>query len=249
MSDEHNMKPKRFDPRAMEALQRYRWRGNIRELRNTVERVLIMTPGDVVRIEDLPQDVRGDVPVMAQAEPATVPLSCPRARVGAIGRNPSRIQGRRRTSVSRAEASREQLEHLQDGRSDRHATQQSLQETRADVDQAGSGRIAVHISQFSLLRSCSGSCSKSVNTHLNTNHEQARTRRTYAIIGMSQSARRPLLDSPLRGSLAGSRRPQGLRNKPVAGAFQASGAHESLPERTAKRWVEEESPTPMGSAP
>ena len=72
MSDEHNMKPKRFDPRAMEALQRYRWRGNIRELRNTVERVLIMTPGDVVRIEDLPQDVRGDVPVMAQPEPATV---------------------------------------------------------------------------------------------------------------------------------------------------------------------------------
>ena len=72
MSDEHNMKPKRFDPRAMEALQRYRWRGNIRELRNTVERVLIMTPGDVVRIEDLPQDVRGDVPVMAQMEPAAV---------------------------------------------------------------------------------------------------------------------------------------------------------------------------------
>jgi len=76
MSDEHNMKPKRFDPRAMEALQRYRWRGNIRELRNTVERVLIMTPGDVVRIEDLPQDVRGDVsvsaPVSAHVEPAPV---------------------------------------------------------------------------------------------------------------------------------------------------------------------------------
>jgi two-component system nitrogen regulation response regulator NtrX len=31
-------------PAAMEALQRYRWRGNIRELRNTVERLLIMTP-------------------------------------------------------------------------------------------------------------------------------------------------------------------------------------------------------------
>ena len=34
----------------MEALQRYRWRGNIRELRNTVERLMIMTPGDVVRV-------------------------------------------------------------------------------------------------------------------------------------------------------------------------------------------------------
>ena len=46
-SEEHNLKPKRFDARAMEALQRYRWRGNIRELRNTVERLMIMTPGDV----------------------------------------------------------------------------------------------------------------------------------------------------------------------------------------------------------
>ena len=43
--DEHNLKPKKFDAAAMEALQRYRWRGNIRELRNTVERLLIMTPG------------------------------------------------------------------------------------------------------------------------------------------------------------------------------------------------------------
>src|SRR5947207_9611376 len=47
-SEEHNLKPKRFDPRAMEALQRYRWRGNIRELRNTIERLMIMAPGDLV---------------------------------------------------------------------------------------------------------------------------------------------------------------------------------------------------------
>ncbi len=58
-ADEHNLRPKRFDPAAMEALQRYRWRGNIRELRNTVERLLIMTPGEIVREEDLPADIRG----------------------------------------------------------------------------------------------------------------------------------------------------------------------------------------------
>ena len=61
-SDEHNLKPKRFDPRATEALQRYRWRGNIRELRNTVERLMIMAPGDLVHVEDLPAEVRGDSP-------------------------------------------------------------------------------------------------------------------------------------------------------------------------------------------
>jgi len=59
-SDEHNLKPKKFDPRAMEALQRYRWRGNIRELRNTVERLMIMAPGDLIRVEDLPAEVRGE---------------------------------------------------------------------------------------------------------------------------------------------------------------------------------------------
>jgi two-component system nitrogen regulation response regulator NtrX len=56
--DEHNLKPKKFEAAAMEALQRYRWRGNIRELRNTVERVMIMSPADVVRFDDLPAEIR-----------------------------------------------------------------------------------------------------------------------------------------------------------------------------------------------
>jgi two-component system nitrogen regulation response regulator NtrX len=61
-SEEHNLKPKRFDAAAMDALQRYRWRGNIRELRNTIERLMIMTVGDVVRLDDLPAEVRGGDP-------------------------------------------------------------------------------------------------------------------------------------------------------------------------------------------
>jgi two-component system nitrogen regulation response regulator NtrX len=72
-SEEHNLKPKRFDPRAMETLQRYRWRGNIRELRNTIERLMIMAPGDLVRPEDLPAEVRGDgAPRPAAPEPVAV---------------------------------------------------------------------------------------------------------------------------------------------------------------------------------
>jgi len=58
ISDEHNLKPKRFDVTAMDALKSYRWRGNIRELRNAIERLMIMTAGDVVRLEDLPAEVR-----------------------------------------------------------------------------------------------------------------------------------------------------------------------------------------------
>jgi two-component system nitrogen regulation response regulator NtrX len=79
-SEEHNLKPKRFDPRAMEALQRYRWRGNIRELRNAVERLMIMAPADIVRVEDLSPDIRGDV-----AARVAVPESAAAASVAGPG--------------------------------------------------------------------------------------------------------------------------------------------------------------------
>jgi two-component system nitrogen regulation response regulator NtrX len=73
-NEEHNLKAKRFDQSALQALQRQRWRGNIRELRNAVERLLIMTSGDVVRAEDLPPDLRGEglaaVPAAADGMPA-----------------------------------------------------------------------------------------------------------------------------------------------------------------------------------
>ncbi|HTI42239.1 MAG TPA: sigma-54 dependent transcriptional regulator [Vicinamibacterales bacterium] len=81
ISEEHNLKPRRFEPRAMEALQRYRWRGNIRELRNTVERLMIMAPGDLIRVEDLPTEVRGVSP--SPASPSDAPaLAQPAAGAG-----------------------------------------------------------------------------------------------------------------------------------------------------------------------
>jgi len=83
IADEHNMKPKRFDGAAMDALSRYRWRGNIRELRNTVERVLIMAAADVVHIDDLPAEARGGEPpvrfVPPEAPMATTTLTEPTA--------------------------------------------------------------------------------------------------------------------------------------------------------------------------
>ncbi len=59
-SRENNFHPKRFTPEAIEALQRNRWKGNVRELRNTVERVIIMSPGEVINVGDLPEPVRSD---------------------------------------------------------------------------------------------------------------------------------------------------------------------------------------------
>ena len=47
----------RVSDAAMDALVRHRWRGNIRELRNTCERLAIMVRGDVIERSDLPADV------------------------------------------------------------------------------------------------------------------------------------------------------------------------------------------------
>ena len=57
-SRENNVRPKRITQAALDALGRYRWKGNIRELRNTVERLNIMTSGDVIDVPDLPESVR-----------------------------------------------------------------------------------------------------------------------------------------------------------------------------------------------
>src|SRR6187549_1119271 len=69
MGEEHNLKPKKFEAAAMEVLQKYRWRGNIRELRNAVERALIMAPNDVIRADDLPREYLGGGTSAAVAAP------------------------------------------------------------------------------------------------------------------------------------------------------------------------------------
>jgi two-component system nitrogen regulation response regulator NtrX len=55
---ENNVRPRRITTAALDALQRYRWKGNIRELRNTVERLMIMSAGETIDVVDLPESVR-----------------------------------------------------------------------------------------------------------------------------------------------------------------------------------------------
>ena len=49
---------KRISTSAMEALARYQWPGNIRELENTIERIIILSHGDEIELSDLPGEVR-----------------------------------------------------------------------------------------------------------------------------------------------------------------------------------------------
>src|SRR4029450_3951668 len=57
-SRDNNRRPQRFTPAALDYLQRARWKGNVRELKNTVERLIIMTPGEVIDVDDLRDVVR-----------------------------------------------------------------------------------------------------------------------------------------------------------------------------------------------
>ncbi len=53
---------KRISPQAMEALVNYPWPGNIRELENTIERIVILSHDDEIGVGDLPAEVRAGVP-------------------------------------------------------------------------------------------------------------------------------------------------------------------------------------------
>jgi two-component system nitrogen regulation response regulator NtrX len=45
--------PREIAPQALEQLKRFDWPGNVRELRNTVERLLILSSGEVIGVEDV----------------------------------------------------------------------------------------------------------------------------------------------------------------------------------------------------
>ena len=51
--------PMTISKRALEALERYAWPGNVRELENMVERLVALTEGEVIHVEDLPAELIG----------------------------------------------------------------------------------------------------------------------------------------------------------------------------------------------
>ena len=62
-SEEQGMKPKEFSAQGLEALRRHDWPGNIRELRNLIERLLIMVPKPVIDGADVEMFLQGRPPV------------------------------------------------------------------------------------------------------------------------------------------------------------------------------------------
>ncbi|HEY4359355.1 MAG TPA: sigma-54 dependent transcriptional regulator [Bryobacteraceae bacterium] len=54
----NNFRPKMFEPEAVEALEQHSWPGNIRELRNVVERMAILSDGGALGSGTVPVEIR-----------------------------------------------------------------------------------------------------------------------------------------------------------------------------------------------
>jgi len=59
LAREYGRPERRLSPEAAAALVSHAWPGNVRALRNVVERVLLLAPEDRVRLEDLPPELGG----------------------------------------------------------------------------------------------------------------------------------------------------------------------------------------------
>ncbi len=57
-SQKNNRDIKSLEPRVLDDLVRYPWPGNVRELENIIERMVIMSRGDLILIQDLPRDLK-----------------------------------------------------------------------------------------------------------------------------------------------------------------------------------------------
>ncbi|MFQ5646315.1 MAG: sigma 54-interacting transcriptional regulator [bacterium] len=51
-------KPKKISKKALDLLISYHWPGNVRELKNIIERAVVLGAGDVLYIQDFPEDIR-----------------------------------------------------------------------------------------------------------------------------------------------------------------------------------------------
>ena len=65
--EEQGLRMKEVSPEAMAVFQQYEWPGNIRELRNLIERLMIMVPGFVIEVSQATLSLQGRTAVAAPA--------------------------------------------------------------------------------------------------------------------------------------------------------------------------------------
>lgn len=71
--ERHGREPKQVASAAMRALCEYSWPGNVRQLKNCMERLVVTVEGSTIHLEDLPSEMHNRRPhVLAEARPGTL---------------------------------------------------------------------------------------------------------------------------------------------------------------------------------
>jgi len=78
VSHRHGVPVKGFEANVIDAFERYEWPGNVREMRNVVEGMVMLSDNDTVTAAQLPEEMAFSIagaggPPHVSAEPATVP--------------------------------------------------------------------------------------------------------------------------------------------------------------------------------
>jgi DNA-binding NtrC family response regulator len=63
-----------FPKEVLDVLAAYHWPGNIRELKNVIERAVVLAEGPVVRLEELPREIWQHLPQKEQSSSSNIPL-------------------------------------------------------------------------------------------------------------------------------------------------------------------------------
>jgi two-component system nitrogen regulation response regulator NtrX len=77
LSAEYGKRPKELSPEVLAHLMGLPWAGNVRELRNIIERLVIMTAGERIEASHLPAPLGGAGPLAADNGPAAGPAAFP----------------------------------------------------------------------------------------------------------------------------------------------------------------------------
>jgi two-component system, NtrC family, response regulator AtoC len=72
-SRELGRRVRHVEPEAMERLREHTWPGNIRELRNVIERAVLLAEGDAIRLSNLPRELQRSDPQRDAAHTGTAP--------------------------------------------------------------------------------------------------------------------------------------------------------------------------------
>ncbi len=73
LADKHQLSAPTYNRAAMKMLNAYRWSGNVRELRNFCERMLILCAGREIDIHNLPPEIRGMSPASSSSDTFRLP--------------------------------------------------------------------------------------------------------------------------------------------------------------------------------